>query len=156
MLKTMLTFLILSAASVVHATAAPVDFSGSWTFTPAQSKNVGMMAQGKIQTVIAQTKVQIAVDDNSVFNGQKDTQHTVYDLTGKPAANISMMAGRVTTSSHWEGKQLITEWESAGSIAGTVTKRTEKRYLSADGGTMFVESSRSGKDPILMVFLKDK
>lgn len=124
--------------------------------TPAQSKNVGMMAQGTIQTVITQSTLQLVVDDNSVFNGQKDTQHTVYDLTGKPATNRSMMAGQAATRSHWEGAQLITEWESAGAIAGTVTKRTEKRYLSPDGNTMFVESARAGKDPILMVFLKAK
>jgi len=154
--KAVMTLVIFLTAVVAQAASAPANFSGTWTFTAAQSKNVGMMAQGKIQTVIAQTKLQLVADDNSVFNGQKDTQHTVYDLTGKPTANRSMMAGNATTRSHWEGAQLVTEWESAGAIAGTVTKRTEKRYLSADGNTMFVESARSGKDPILMVFLKGK
>jgi hypothetical protein len=156
MRKTVVTLLVLLTAVVAYAASAPANFSGNWTFTPAQSKNVGMMAQGTIQTVITQSKRQLVVDDNSVFNGQKDTQHTVYDLTGKPATNTSMMAGQATTLSHWEGTHLVTEWESAGAIAGTVTKRTEKRYLSADGNTMFVESARAGKDAILMVFLKGK
>jgi hypothetical protein len=57
------------------------------------------------------------VDDTSVFNGQTDTQHTVYDLTGKPVTNTSMMAGQATTRSHWAAKRLITEWESPGAIA---------------------------------------
>jgi hypothetical protein len=152
--KAVITLLVFLTAVVAQAASVPANFSGTWTFTAAQSKNVGMMAQGTIQTVIIQSKLQLVADDNSVFNGQKDTQHTVYDLTGKPIANTSMMAGKATTRSHWESAQLVTEWESAGAIAGTVTKRTEKRYLSADGNTMFVESARSGKDPILMVFLK--
>jgi len=151
-----MTLLVILSAAVAYAASAPANFSGTWTFNPAQSKNVGMMAQGKIQTVITQSKLQLVVDDNSVFNGQKDTQHSVYDLTGKPVSNTSMMAGQATTRSRWEATHLVTEWESAGAIAGTVTKRTEKRYLSADGNTMFVESARAGKDVILMVFLKDK
>jgi len=151
-----MTLLVILSAAVAYAASAPANFSGTWTFNPAQSKNVGMMAQGKIQTVITQSKLQLVVDDNSVFNGQKDTQHSVYDLTGKPVSNTSMMAGQATTRSHWEATHLVTEWESAGAIAGTLTKRTEKRYLSADGNTMFVESARAGKDVILMVFLKDK
>jgi hypothetical protein len=156
MKKAVTTLLVFLTSFIAYAASAPANFSGTWTFTPAQSKNVGMMAQGRIQTVITQSKLQLVADDNSVFNGQKDTQHTVYDLTGKPTANTSMMAGKANTRSHWEGARLITEWESPAAIAGTVTKRTEKRYLSADGNTMFVESARSGKDPILMVFLKGK
>jgi hypothetical protein len=156
MKKRIMTLLVFLTAVVAYSASAPTNFSGTWTFTPAQSKNVGMMAQGTIQTVITQSTLQLVVDDNSVFNGQKDTQHTVYDLSGKPATNTSMMAGQATTRSHWEGAKLATEWESAGAIAGTVTKRTEKRYLSADGNTMFVESARAGKDAILMVFLKGR
>jgi hypothetical protein len=154
MKKRITTLLLFLAAVVAYAASTMANFSGNWTFAPAQSKNVGMMAQGTIQTAITQSKLQLVVNDNSVFNGEKDTQHTVYDLTGKPVTNTSIMAGQATTRSHWEGKQLVTEWESPGAIAGTVTRRTEKRYLSADGTTMFVESARAGKDAILMVFLK--
>lgn len=155
-MKRLVTLLALLGAIFAYAASMPANFSGTWKFTPAQSKNVGMMAQGTIQTVVTQSKLQLVVDDKSDFNGQKDMQHTVYDLTGKPATNTSMMAGQATTRSHWEGAQLVTEWESPGAIAGTVTKRTEKRYLSADGNTMFVESARAGKGTILMVFLKSK
>jgi hypothetical protein len=156
MKKIIMALLVLVTTVVAYAASAPANFSGNWTFNPAQSKNIGMMAQGKIETVITQSKLQIVVDDHSVFNGQTDTQRIVYDLTGKPATNKSMMAGQATTRSHWEGTHLVTEWESAGAIAGTVTKRTEKRYLSPDGNAMFVESARSGKDPILMAFIKGK
>jgi len=156
MTKMIVGFLMLLAVGVAHAAPAPTDFSGKWTFAPEQGKNLGMMGNMAIQTVITQSKVRIVVDDNSVFNGQKDSQRTVYDLAGKAAQNRSPMAGPSTTHSHWDGKQLVTEWESAGAIAGTVSKRIEKRYLSADGNTMFVESSREGKEPIVMVFLKGK
>jgi hypothetical protein len=149
-------FFLLCLASLAYAAPAPANFSGNWVFDPAQSKNVGMMAQGAIHTTVVQTKFTIVVDDNSEFNGQKGTQHTVYDLTGKPVTNTSMMAGQATTRSHWEGTRLIAEWESPGAIAGTVVKRIETRYLSPDGKTMYVESARSGKDPMVIVFTKDK
>jgi hypothetical protein len=141
---------------LAYAASAPANFSGNWAFDSAQSKNVGMMAQGKIHTTVVQTKFTIVVDDNSEFNGQKDMQHTVYDLTGKPVTNTSMMAGQATTRSHWDGTRLITDWESPGAIAGTMAKRTEMRYLSPDGKTMYVESARSGKDPMVIVFTRDK
>jgi hypothetical protein len=147
-------FVLLLCAGMAYAASVPANFSGNWIFNPAQSKNVGMMAQGKIQTTVSQTKFTIVVDDNSDFRRQKDTQHTVYDLTGKAVTNISMMVGQATTRSHWEGARLITDWQSAGAIAGTVTKRVETRYLSADGKTMYVESGRPGKDPMVIVFTK--
>lgn len=156
MRKTITGFVLLFLAGLAHAASAPANFSGKWAFDPAQSKNVGMMAQGKIHTTVSQTRLKVVVDDNSDFNGQKDTQHTVYDLTGGPVTNTSMMAGQATTRSRWEGARLITEWESPGAIAGTVVKRIETRYLSPDGKTMYVESARSGKDHTVIVFTRDK
>ncbi len=156
MKKTMVRVLLLLTALVVQAASAPANFAGNWTFDSAQSKNIGMMGQAKIQTTVTQSKTRLMVDDNSVFSGQADTQHTIYDLTGKPVINTSMMAGQATTRSHWDGARLITEWESAGAIAGTTTTRIETRYLSPDGKTMFVESARPGKDPMVMVFTKKK
>jgi hypothetical protein len=147
--------LFLSGAPVLAA-SAPANFSGNWTFDPTQSRNIGMMSQANIQTTVAQSKTHLVVDDDSAFSGQRDTQHTIYDLTGKPVTNTSLMAGQSTTRSHWEGVRLITGWNSAGAIAGTTTTRVETRYLSADGKTMYVESARPGKDPMVLVFTKDK
>jgi hypothetical protein len=156
MKKAVAVFVLLFLAGFAFGASAPADFSGNWALDPAQSKNVGMMAQGKIHTTVVQTKFAIVVDDNSEFNGQIDTQHTLYDLTGKPITNTSMMAGQATSRIHWEGDRLITDWESPGAIAGTMVKRTEKRYLSPDGKTMYVESARSGKDSMVIVFTRDK
>lgn len=103
MKKAVTGFFLFFLAGLAYAASAPANFSGKWAFDPAQSKNVGMMAQGKIQTAVTQTKLNIVVDDISEFNGQKDTQRTVYDLTGEPTTNTSMMAGQATTKSHWEG-----------------------------------------------------
>lgn len=132
------------------------QFSGQWTFEPAQSRNVGMMGGMKIHTTVIQTSSDLTVDDDSDFSGQKGTQHTVYDLTGKPVGNTPIMGGTATTTSRWDGEKLVTEWESSGSIAGTTVKRIETRYLSSDGKTMYVESSRSGQEPMVMVFTRDR
>lgn len=149
---------ILGLATTLTGGAAtpPASLAGQWTFEPAQSRNVGMMGGMKIHTTISQSPSQVVVDDASDFNGQKDTQHTVYDLTGNPMSNTLIMGGSATTRSHWEGARLVTEWESPGSIAGTTVKRTETRYLSPDGSIMFIESSRSGQDPMVMVFTRDR
>ena len=154
--KVTLALLVFLSDIAVLAAPPPANFSGRWTFDPAQSKNIGMMGQATVRTISTQSKTKLVVDDDSVFNGQADNQHTTYDLTGKPVTNTSLMAGQTTTRSHWDGARLITEWESAGAIAGTTTTRIETRYLSPDGKTMYVESARPGKDPMVMVFTKDK
>ena len=153
-MKYTLQVLLFLATTLATAANAPANFSGNWKFDPSQSKNGGMMAQGSIDTTITQSNFQIVVDDKSLFNGQTDNQHTVYDLRGKPVNNTSMMVGAATTRSHWEERRLITEWQSAGAIAGTVNKRIETRYLAPDGKTMYVVSARPSQDPMVIVFTK--
>jgi len=148
--------LFLLAVTLSHAATPHASFGGQWTFDPAQSKNIGMMAEATIKTVITQSKTEVVVDDTSTFKGQADTQHTVYELNGKPISNTSMMTGQATTRSHCEANRLITEWESPGAIAGTVNKRVETRYLSPDGNTMFVESAHPRKDPMVIVYTRSK
>lgn len=152
----MLVLLIVGSGIITGSVMAQTRMSGEWTFQPAQSKNVGMMASMTIQTTVIQNEKELTVDDHSVFNGQKDTQHTVYNLTGEPVSNTPIMGGTAKTRSHWEAGRLVTVWESPGSIAGTTVKRIETRYLSADGNTMYVESSRTGQDPLVMVFTRDR
>ena len=156
-MRTKLAMLMLAGIAVAGQTMnAQVSMAGTWSFQPAQSKNVAMMSSMKIQTTVKQTATEMTVDDASEFNGQKDTQHTVYDLAGKPVSNTPIMGGTATTRSHWDGARLVTEWESPGSIAGSTVRRTETRYLSADGKTMYLESSRPGQDPMVMVFTRDR
>ena len=150
------TFFIIGGALGAGGATPIAEFAGHWTFAPAQSRNIGMMAGMAIHTTIVQTQSELTVDDVSDFNGQKDTQHTVYNLTGMAVTNTPIMGGVATTRSRWQGSRLITEWESSGSIAGTTVKRTETRYLSPDGSTMFVESSRPGQTPMVMVFTRDR
>jgi hypothetical protein len=66
MKKRIMTLPVFLTAVVAYAASAPANFSGTWTFTLAQSKNVGMKAQGTIQTVITQSKLQLVVDDDSL------------------------------------------------------------------------------------------
>ena len=156
MISKILYVAVLGSAMVAAAATQQPSFAGRWTFDPGQSREVGMMSAMKIHTLVTQNANELIVDDISDFNGQTDTQHIVYDLEGKSVPNHPIMGGTAMTRSHWESSRLVTEWESPGSIAGTAVKRTEVRYLSADGSTMFIESSRSNQKPMVMVFTRDR
>jgi hypothetical protein len=152
----LIALFLMVAAAAAGAAKTPVNFAGKWTFDAAQSKNVGMMATMTIHTTVTQTPAEVIVDDASILNGQTDTQHTVYRLTGEAIKNTPLMGGTATTVSHWDGGRLITEWDSPGAIAGTTVKRIETRYLSPDGATMIVESAREGRDALVMVYTRDR
>jgi hypothetical protein len=156
MIARLIAGLALCGTFVPAAVAQVGSLAGHWTFDTKQSRNVGMMAGMAIHTTISQTSTEVIVDDVSDFNGEKDTQHTVYNLAGKPVTNTPIMGGTATTRSHWVGAKLITVWESAGSVAGTTAERTETRYLSPDGATMYVESGRPAHEAMVMVFARDR
>jgi hypothetical protein len=144
-----LLFLTLAFAVVA---ANPPDFSGTWVFNAAKSKNIGMMASAEYTSTITQTPKVLTVDDVTVFSGQKQTHETRYDLTGAIVPNDSPMGDKSLTSSRWAGNKLVTSWESEGAVAGTKVVRTETRYLSDGGKTLFLESARAGKEPMVIVF----
>lgn len=143
--------LFLAAAFVTAAATLP-DFSGTWNFNPGKSKNIGMMASAQYTSTITQTLKVLTVSDTTVFSGQKQTHETRYDLTGANVPNDSPMGEKSQTSSKWMGNKLVTSWESEGAVAGTKVVRTETRYLSDDGKTLFLESARAGKEPMVIVF----
>jgi hypothetical protein len=146
--------LFFAAAMLLAAGGAnaATDFSGRWNFDPGKSQNVGMMAQAAVVSNIAESATTLTVDDHSVFAGRSMDDHTVYDLTGAPATNTSKMSGAGTTRSKWDGNRLVTEWDSAGVVPGSTVTRIETRTLSVDGQTMFVESRRADKPPVVMAF----
>jgi hypothetical protein len=143
-------------ACVVIAAAMPLfaqqDFSGKWDFNAAKSRNIGMMAQMKLTATVTQTRQQLHITNASIFNGQQQTSETVFDLTGKPMPNKNPMEAEAETITRWDGGKLVTTWTSPGSIAGSTSVRTETRYLSPDGRTMTVESSRGKRPSMVMVY----
>jgi len=149
MRRVALLFLVVAFAA---AAANPPDFSGTWIFNAGKSKNVGMMASAEYTSMITQTAKVLSVTDVTVFSEQKQTHETRYDLSGATVLNDSPMGDKSQTSSHWSGNKLVTSWESEGAVAGTKVVRTETRYLSDDGKTLFLESARAGKEPMVIVF----
>ncbi|MGH9711325.1 MAG: hypothetical protein ACRD37_12340 [Candidatus Acidiferrales bacterium] len=150
-MKTTILMITLAIAFTAGAASKP-DFSGTWIFNPGKSKNIGMMASVEYTSMITQTAKFVVVQDSTAFNGQKQTHETRYDLAGTPVPNESPMGEKAQTTSHWSGNKLITTWETDGAVAGTKIVRTETRYLSSDGKTMYVESARANKDPMVIVF----
>ena len=144
--------LLFFAVAFAAVAANPPDFSGTWVFNAGKSKNVGMMASAEYTSTITQTPRVLSVTDTTVFSGQKQTQETRYDLSGSTVPNDSPMGEKSETSSHWAGNKLVTTWESEGAVAGTKVVRTETRYLSDDEKTLFLESARAGKEPMVIVF----
>jgi len=153
-MKRMLLGLGMCVAAAVAVAAKPPDFSGTWEFNPKKGENVGMMAGMKMTATVQQTKSSLDISFHTTFQGQDSDSKTHYDLTGKPVTNDSPMAGPSETVCHWDGSKLVTTWTSQGAVAGSKTVRTETRYLSDNGKTMTVESARSGRPPVVMVFDK--
>jgi hypothetical protein len=151
-MKILLTALTTLLATAAGPAAAPPDFSGTWAFKVERSQNAQMMAAVQYTSRIAQTPDQLTVHDVSVYQGKEQAQDTRYDLTGRSVENASPMGDPSKTVSHWEGQRLVTQWTSAGAIAGTTVVRTEIRWLSEDGSTMSVSSAREGRPPMVLVF----
>ena len=143
--------------TVAALAAKPPEFTGSWVFNADKSKNVGMMSQVKMVQTIQQTDSSLDVLSHSTFQGSDQDMKTHYDLSGKPVANESPMAGASETVSKWEGEKLVTSWTSQSAVAGgEKVVRIETRSLSADGNTMTLESVRGSNPPVVMVFDKKR
>jgi hypothetical protein len=153
-MKKTIGFLLIGLVSLAALAAKHPDFSGSWTFSPQKSKNIGMMSEMKMTQTIEQSSSLLDVTSDTTFQGNNQQTKTQYDLTGRPANNDSPMAGPSETVSKWDGDKLVTTWTSKGAVAGTQSVRTETRSLSPDGRTMTVESSRGSNPPVVMLFEK--
>ncbi|HWG37434.1 MAG TPA: hypothetical protein VN690_06915 [Terriglobales bacterium] len=135
---------------------APPSFAGTWVLNPAKSRNLGMMARMADTVTINQSSEALVVRDDSEMNGSKMSRVTRYDLTGKSVANTSPTGDPAHTVSHWDGAQLVTTWETEGSVAGSVHRRTERRYLSQDGRTLFEVSETAPGDPKALMLVFDR
>jgi hypothetical protein len=132
---------------------AQTKFDGKWEFNPSLSKNIGMMAQMKLQSTVKQTENEMMITSVSSFGGSgEQTSELRFDLTGKPVPNKAPMEAPAETVTKWDGSRLVTTWTSDGSVAGTKSVRTETRFLSDDGRTMTVESKRGNAPAIVMVY----
>lgn len=154
-MKTTVTIASMLFSSILALPASPPDFSGTWTFVPGMSKNVGMMTQMKMTQIIAESPSALDVTSKTNFQGNDQVMKTHYDLSGKSATNDSPMAGPSQTVSHWDGDKLVTIWTSNGAVAGTRTVRTETRFLSQKGKIMTVQSVRGAGTPVVMVFARE-
>jgi hypothetical protein len=149
-----------AAAAAPAAIAAPsehppADFTGNWSFDPAKSRNVGMMASLEMRASIEQTPTLLIVREHSTFQGRKSEREVRYDLIGRPVQNLSPMGDKSETLARWEGSRLVTTWTSEGAVAGSKVSRTETRSLPADGKEMVLESARGSSPPVVMVFTRE-
>ena len=152
-MKTKVFTLSLCLGTVVALAQKPTDFSGSWQFNVEKSKNIGMMAQMKMEQTVQQSSSSLDITTHTKFQGREEESKTHLDLTGKPTTNESPMGGPSETVSKWDGAKLVSVWTSESAVAGgPKVVRTENRSLSADGKTMTVESVRGSNQAVVMVF----
>jgi hypothetical protein len=149
LLKTAAYLLVLAGAA---ATAAPPDFSGTWTMNPDKGENLGMAVAVKQRLVVTQTDQALKQNFTNVFAGNTSTREVNYDLSGTPVTNYATMGDESETVAGWDGDKLVATWTSDGLFPGTQVVKTETRWLSNDGKTMSVETAREGRDPMLMVY----
>jgi len=145
----------LCLITVVAFCQKQTDFSGAWQFNAEKSKNIGMMAQMKMEQTVQQSNSSLDITTHTKFQGREEESKTHLDLTGKPATNESPMGGPSETVTKWDGGKLVSLWTSESAVAGgPKVVRTETRSLSADGKTMTVESVRGSNPAVVMVFEK--
>src|SRR5882724_1549238 len=106
MKRALLAFVCL--ATVAAFAAQRPDFTGSWEFNTAKSKNVGMMMQARMTRTIQQTDAVLDETTHTTFQGNDQEMKTHYDLSGKPANNDFPMTGPSETVSKWDSNKLIT------------------------------------------------
>lgn len=138
--------------SLAAQAASPPDFSGTWELNTDKGRNLGMVKAVDETVVIKQTPAQITLDFSSTFMLKTEKRTVVYDLSGKPVQNEGPMGDKAETVARWDGSKLVVTWTSEGAVAGSKVVKTETRTLSPDGKTMSVETVRSGKDPMELVY----
>lgn len=148
-----LTGLLLGLSLSVQA-ASPPDFTGTWELNTDKGRNLGMVKAVDETVVISQTPEKLTLDFSSTFMLKTTKRTVVYDLGGKPVQNEGPMGNKADTVARWDGSKLVVAWTSEGAVAGSTVVKTETRTLSADGRTMSVETARSGKDPVELVYEK--
>jgi hypothetical protein len=139
---------VFAVASVAFAQAKP-DFSGTWTLDPEASSMGGAPGGGGggRGLMTGPITIKVAGDVLTIERMQGEAKVvTTLNLAGQPTEN--QMAGRqgaTTTAkyvSKWDGSKLVTTITSEGPN-GPLT-RTETR--SIEGGTLIVETTRTGRD----------
>ena len=152
--------LLAMAALAAPAAAQGTDFSGTWRLDADASElpdfggggrgfggrgggrqgGGGGFAGGARTLVIVQTPAMMIVEQQTARGSRAAT----YRLDGEESTN-SGPRGEQTARSRWDGAALVTEGtQSVSTPRGDFSLDfTEWRTLSADGGTMTVESVRS-------------
>ena len=152
--------LLAMAALAAPAAAQGTDFSGTWRLDADASElpdfggggrgfggrgggrqgGGGGFAGGARTLVIVQTPAMMIVEQQTARGSRAAT----YRLDGEESTN-SGPRGEQTARSRWDGAALVTEGtQSVSTPRGDFSLEfTEWRTLSADGGTMTVESVRS-------------
>ena len=145
-------FALIFTSSLVSLAQGSTDFTGAWRFEPAKGKNIGMMAQMQMTTVIEQSPEELTQKVDATMMGQNQKQELRFDLSGKPVVNETPMGEKSTTVTKWEGAKLVTTWTTPGAVAGSTKVSVETLYLSADGKTLYVETTCVNKPPVVMVY----
>ena len=153
--------LLAMAALAAPAAAQGTDFSGTWRLDADASElpdfgdggrgfggrgagrqggGGGGFGGGARTLVIVQTPAMMIVEQQTARGSRAAT----YRLDGEESTN-SGPRGEQTARSRWDGAALVTEGtQSVSTPRGDFSLEfTEWRTLSADGGTMTVESVRS-------------
>jgi len=141
---------LLLACIAAWSVAGP-DFSGTWVRDTAKSDPMAMGRGGGGGTVnitmeIKQTANEFTITQNIDMGGTPRTTEQKFTLDGKQNTNPAGMGrGEMTSTSRWDGDQLVIEGKQTMSTQKGDFEITIKSVyaLSADGKVLTVTTSRS-------------
>lgn len=150
-LRWILALLSLAASIAIAQTADPLNYSGVWMLSPAQSDYGPVPAPDLMIRTVKHSDGVIQMSTRQSGASGEVTSELRYTTDGSPSTN-----GENVGTASWEGGKLVIE--SGRQVQGIMIRSRETWSLSPDGQTLTIDGHISipaqGEYDVRQVFVK--